>query len=181
VKRILSALAGAASIAALALGAAGTANADVEAQQARPSLYIAEVSTGPGLQEYVKIAVSGAPVTLPYSVNVKATFGGQSFTLATIPALTTLEPGMVYTIAHAFSGVGCANQFYSVDLPDNLLIQVEAFQTTVPSNILDAGSIPQIFPLPPLQSWHRASLTPSAFTPQQKAPCAPPTVIPPTS
>jgi hypothetical protein len=183
VKRILSALAAVASVAALALGAAGTAHA---AGPPPPfGLFISEVATGPELQDYIEIAPTGGPVTLPFDVEVQAIwFVGPPVKLATIPEDTTISPGQVYTIAHVFSGVPCANELFDVDLPARFppplnRLRVSLVQAENPSNIGDRGLIratPSPFPPDPQSSFHRVSLT--RFAPAPRTPCVPPVVVP---
>jgi hypothetical protein len=180
VKRILSALAAAASIAALALGAAGTANAKVEAQPPVSGIYIAEASFGPEQRDFFKIAPVSAPVTTPVPLILEATFGLQRFPLATIPANTTFLPDTPFTIANVHSGVQCAMQVFSLNLPEDFPVRVTLREKASPHIILDSALVP---PLPQFvpQDWsqHRVSPASAAFAPAPAAPCAPQTAIPP--
>lgn len=183
-KRILSALAAAAGIAALALGSAGTANAeekDVPPPSIPFGLFINEVAAGPGLQDYIEITTAGAPVTIPVDLAVMATFtpAGAPQVLTTIPAGTVIFPGQVYTIANA-AFTGCPpNQFFTVNLPENVPFRLALAerQTGIPGAIVDIASIAPVaqpgLPPNPALSQHRVSLTPSIFAPAPRTPCAP--------
>ncbi|MCE7002136.1 hypothetical protein LWC34_04740 [Kibdelosporangium philippinense] len=177
-KRILSALAAAASIAGLALGAAGTAQA---APPPPKPLIITEVATGTfntPLRDFIEIVPSGGPVSFTYDVAVLATFAGQTHPLGVIPAGTILTPGMVYTVANIGSGVACAQQFFNVNLPANIPIEVRLVPAPLPLAPVDAGFILQTFPLSVGESYHRTWVTPSTFAPGPETPCVPPVVGP---
>jgi hypothetical protein len=174
VKRILSALAAAASIAALALGAAGTANAEVKAKPPLSGVYIAEASFGPEERDFFKILAVNEHVTTPVSLVLEATFGLQRIPLATIPANVTFTPDMPYTIASIFSGVACAKQLFTTNLPEDFPIRVTLREKATPSVILDSALVPPLpESVPDEWSQHRTSFTPTRFTPAPAAPCSP--------
>jgi hypothetical protein len=180
VKRILSALAMTASIAALALGAAGTANA--EAKESVPPVpfgfHITEVSAAPGaMADYIEIAFSGAPTPLEtdLAVRLSPAPGIAPITLTTIPAGTLLVPGQVYTIAHVTSNIGCVDQFFTQSLPDNATFRLTLAEVEpgAPTAIVDRATItptsrPGVPPNPAL-SQHR--IAPNVFAPGVKTPC----------
>ncbi|MCE7002137.1 hypothetical protein LWC34_04745 [Kibdelosporangium philippinense] len=177
-KRILSALAAAASIAGLALGAAGTAQA--APPPPRP-LIVSEIATGTvntPLRDFIEIVPTGGPVMFPFDVAVLATFAGQTHSLGVIPAYVTIAPGMAYTMAHIGSGLACAQQFFNVNLPANIPIEVRLVQATYPPNVMDSAFISQTFPLFLGQSYHRTWVTPSTFTRAPETPCVPPAFTP---
>ncbi|MFC0109365.1 hypothetical protein [Kibdelosporangium aridum] len=163
-KRILSALATAASIAGLALGAAGTANAET-APPPSP-IYISEVSTDVN-QQYIEIATASAvPVTLQTAVPVEVTFAGRTLPL-TIPAGTTFAPGTGWVIAFANANLPCVSDIRPEILPVNTSIQVRL-----------VGQAPFIFEnatiqpyVNPMFAQHRTKLTPATFAPAPKSPC----------
>jgi hypothetical protein len=180
VKRILSALAMTASIAALTLGAAGTANA--KGKEATPPVpfgfYINEVSASPGtMQDYIELAFSGAPTPLEtdLAVRLSPAPGLAPITLTTIPAGTRLEPGDVYTIAHVTSNIGCVDQFFTQNLPENATFRLTLAEVEpgTPTAILDRATItptssPGVPPNPAL-SQHRVAQ--NMFAPGPKTPC----------
>jgi hypothetical protein len=173
VKRILSALAAAASIAALTLGAAGTATAAEEAvQQAPPRVYINEIATrGPGLggefQKYVEIANPSFERVNIGGLQLQATFGQQLVTIP-IPMGTVLGPKAVYTIAHA-RFTGCVpDQVFTENLPSTRPLQLVL--GTPGGARVDAVSTARHLPR---LSLHRVAFTggPSDFAPGPRTPC----------
>ncbi|MFC0109366.1 hypothetical protein [Kibdelosporangium aridum] len=167
-KRILSALATAASIAGLALGAAGTANA--ETAPLPSPIYISEVSTADVNQQYIEIATTSAvPITLNTDVTVEATFrlDGAPVTLPlTIPANATFAPGTGYLIAFANANLPCANEVRPEILPVDKPIQVRLITGFTP---FESATIPSY--TNPMFAQHRTKLTPATFAPAPKSPC----------
>jgi hypothetical protein len=174
VKRILSALVAAASIAALTLGAAGTATAAEKAAQqaAAPSIYISEVATrGPSpagvFQKYIEIANPSFDRVNIGGLQLQATFGQQLVTIP-IPMGTVLGPKAVYTIAHA-RFTGCIpDQVFNENLPSSRPLQLVL--GTPGGARVDAVSIaPHLSRL----SLHRIAFTgsPTDFAPGPRTPC----------
>jgi hypothetical protein len=175
VKRVLSALAAAASIAALTLGAAGTATAaEKAAQQQPPNIYISEVATrgaGPAgaNQEYIEIATRGFQEVNIGGLQLQAMVGQQLITIP-IPLGVVLRPNEVYTIAHA-RFIGCVpDQVFYENLPGTRTLQL---QLATPGGArVDAVVVP---PNPPRLSLHRIAFTgsPTDFAPGPRTPCIP--------
>ncbi|RSM63873.1 lamin tail domain-containing protein [Kibdelosporangium aridum] len=172
-KRILSALAAATSIAALTVGAAGTATAAERAAQQVPSnIYISEVATrgaGPAgaTQEYIEIATRGFREVNIGGLQLQAMFGQQLVTIP-IPMGVVLRPNEVYTIAHA-RFTGCVpNQVFYENLPGTRTLQLKL--GTPEGARVDAVVVP---PHPPLLSLHRIAFTgtPTDFAPGPRTPC----------
>jgi hypothetical protein len=173
VKRILSALAAAASIAALTLGAAGTATAaEKAAQQVTPIVYISEVATrgtGPAgaFQDYIEIANPSFEQVPIGGLQLQAMVGQQLVTIP-IPMGVVLGPREVYTIAHA-RFTGCVpNQVFTENLPGIRSLQL--MLGTPGGARVDVATVPSHLAR---FSLHRIAFTgsPTDFAPGPRTPC----------
>ncbi|EME63347.1 lamin tail domain-containing protein [Amycolatopsis decaplanina] len=173
-KRIVSALAVAASTGALVMGASGPATAAEKAvQQQVPTVYISEVATrgtGPAaaFQDYIEIANPSFARVPIGGLQLQAMVGQQVVTIP-IPVGTTLGPRQVYTIANA-AFTGCVpDQIFTENLPSARALKMVL--GTPGGARVDAATTPRVH-LARL-SLHRVGFsgTPTDFVPGPRTPC----------
>jgi hypothetical protein len=178
VKRIFSALAAVVSVAAMTLGAAGTASAEQEVVP-QPAV-IAQVAVGfqaKSLGQFITIETPNVEsVTIDKPLYVTATFKDQSpIVLATIPAGATFHPGEPYLIAQ-----------FPADRPPRCPVDLPVtFPTIAPSaqwdsltvasleipRLVDKANVSALSTLRPRQALHRESVADGTFTKGVRQPC----------
>ncbi|WP_340682735.1 lamin tail domain-containing protein [Amycolatopsis coloradensis] len=172
-KRIISALAVAASSGALMLGASTTATAaETAVQQQVPVVYISEVATrgtGPAgaSQDFIEIANPSFARVPIGGLQLQAMVGQQVVTIP-IPTGVVLGPRQVYTIANA-AFTGCVpDQVFTENLSGNRPLKLVL--GTPGGARVDAATTR---PHPARLSLHRVAFTgtPNDFTPAPRTPC----------
>lgn len=177
-KRIFSALA-VVGVAAMTLGAAGTANAE---QAAVPQpVVIAQVAAGFHVKpqgQFVTIETPELqPVTLEQDLYVMATFENPNqapVVLTTIPKDTTLIPGKPFVISDSLSPkpVPCSDlrtpfPFIS---PDAIWKSLSLTNVVIP-RLVDKASVVDLSTLRPRQALIRESVADGTFTKTVRQPC----------